>query len=63
MVLTLDGDDMEAGVPDREQVDFEREKVEVIKRRKTKRGPTTHAQTCDVMDGMRMGMKRAPETP
>ena len=26
--LTLGGDDMEAGVPDREQVDCEREKVE-----------------------------------
>ena len=29
MVLTLGGEDIEDGVPDREQVDCEREKVEV----------------------------------
>ena len=55
VVLTLGGDDMEACVPDRGQKDFEREKVEVRdKERETKRGPTTHAQTCNMMDGMWM---------
>ena len=47
---------MEDGVPDREQVDCERDKVEIreIKRRETIRGPITHAQTCDIMNGMWM---------
>ena len=57
VVLTLGGDDMEDSVPDREQVDREREKVEVGDKQeretKTKR-QQTHAQTCDIMDGMWM---------
>ena len=58
-VLTLGGDDMEAGVPDREQVDCEREKVEVRdKEKETKRGSATHAQTRDIMDGMWMERMR-----
>ena len=43
MVLTLGGDDIEDGVPDREQVDCEREKVEVGEKEKgdkTKRQQT-----------------------
>ena len=49
VVLTLGGDDM----PDSEQVDCEREKVEVRdKEKETKRGSATHAQTRDIMDGM-----------
>ena len=53
VVLTLGGDDIEDGVPHREQVDSEREKVEVRdkEKRETKRGQTTHAQTFHIMDG------------
>ena len=43
VVLTLGGDDIEDGVPDREQVDCEREKVEVGEKEKgdkTKRQQT-----------------------
>ena len=45
---------MEVDVQDREQVD-RGEKVEARERererKKTKRERTTHAQTCDIMDG------------
>ena len=45
VVLNLGGDDMEAGVPDREQVDCEREEVEVRDRGKgyKKRTNNTHS--------------------
>ena len=46
VVLTLGGDDMEAGVPDREQVDSEREKVEVgEKQERDKHEETTNARS------------------
>ena len=52
-VLTLSGDDIVDVVQDREQVDSEREKVEVRdKQEKDKHEETTNAQTCDIMDGM-----------
>ena len=58
VVLTLGGDDIEDGVPDREQVDCEREKVEEGEKqereRQTKKRQQTHPQTCDIMDGMWM---------
>ena len=56
VVLTLGGDDIvDVGVPDREQVDCEREKVEVRdKQEKDKHEETTNAQTCDIMDDMWM---------
>ena len=50
------GDDIEDGVPDREQADSERENVEVRDKEKgdkTRKQPT-HAQTRDTMDGMWM---------
>ena len=63
VVLKLGGDDIEDGVPDREQVDGERGKVKwERKRRETKRGQTTHAQTFDIMDDMWMERMRT-ETP
>ena len=55
LVFTLGGDDIEAGVPDREKVDCERDKVEVRDKEKgDKHEETTNAQTCDIMDGMWM---------
>ena len=57
VVLTLGGDDIEDGVPDREQVECERDKVEEgekQKRERDKHEETTNAQTCDIMDGMWM---------
>ena len=57
VVLTLGGDDIDHGVPDREQVDCEKEKVEEgekQERDKHKKRQQTHAQTCDIMDGMWM---------
>ena len=53
VVFTLGRDDIEDVVPDREQVDSEREKGRGA-REKTKREQTTHAQTCDIMDDMQM---------
>ena len=57
MVLTLGGDDIEDGVPDREQIDNERGKVDVEEKQeretKTKR-QQTQAQTYDIMEGMWM---------
>ena len=57
VVLTLGGDDVEDGVPDGERADCGREMVEVGEKKKketnTKR-QQTHAQTCDIMDGMWM---------
>ena len=45
-VLTLGGDDIEDGVPDREQVDIEREKVKVGgETRKSKHEETTNARS------------------
>ena len=53
--LTLGGDDIVEVVQNREQVDCERDKVEVRDKEKgDKRGQTTHAQTCDIMNGMWM---------
>ena len=44
--LTLGGDDIEDGVPDREQVDCEREKVEEgEKQERDKHEETTHARS------------------
>ena len=64
VVLTLGGVDIE-DVPDREQVDCEREKVEVGEKQEretnTKR-QQTHAQKCDIMDGMRMERMRTEDT-
>ena len=55
VVSTLGGDDIEDGVPDREQEDCEREKVEEgEKQERDKHEETTNAQTCDIMDGMWM---------
>ena len=56
VVLTLGGDDIvEVDVPDREQVDSEREEVEVRdKQEGDKHEETTNAQTCDIMDGVWM---------
>ena len=55
LFLTLGCDDIEDGVPDREQVDSERGKVEVGEKQKgDKHEATTNAQTCDIMDGMWM---------
>ena len=53
-VLTLGGDDIEDSVPDSEQLDSEREEVEVRDKEKgdKTRRQQTHAQTCDIMDGM-----------
>ena len=45
VVLTLGGDDMEAGVPDREQVDCEREKVEVRDEEKGDKTRTSNARS------------------
>ena len=46
VVLTLGGDDIEGGVPDREQVDSEREKIEVgEKQEKDKHEETTNARS------------------
>ena len=46
VVLTLGGDDIEDGVPDREQVDCEREKVEVgEKQERDKHDETTNARS------------------
>ena len=53
VVLTLGGDDIEDGVPDREQVEV----GEKQERDNTKR-QQTHAQTCDIMDGMWMERMR-----
>ena len=54
--LTLGGDDIEDGVPHREQIDCEREKIEVRDKEKGDKGrrQQTHAPTCDIMDGMWM---------
>ena len=52
VVLTLGGDDMEAGVPDREQVDSGDNNGGAREKKKTKREQTTHAQTCEIMDDM-----------
>ena len=55
LFLTLGGDGIEDGVLDREQVDCKRDKVEVGEKEKgDKHEETTNAQTCDIMDGMRM---------
>ena len=56
VVLILGGFDIvEVGVQGREQVDSQREKVEVREREEgDKREQTTHAQTCDIMDNMQM---------
>ena len=54
VVLTLGGDDIEDGVPDREQVDCERAQVEVRDKERNTKRQQTHAQTCDIMDGMWM---------
>ena len=53
VVLTFGGDDIvEVDVRDREQVDSEREKVEVRDKGKgDKHEETTNAQACDIMDG------------
>ena len=57
VVLTLGGDDIEDGVPDREQVDCEREEVEEGEEQEretdTKR-QQTNTQTHDIMDDMWM---------
>ena len=57
VVLTLGGDDIEGGVPDREQVDCEREEVEEGEEQEretdTKR-QQTNTQTHNIMDDMRM---------
>ena len=46
MVKTLDGDDIEDGVPDREQADCEREKVEEEeKQERDKHEGTTNARS------------------
>ena len=46
VVLTLGGDDIEDGVPDREQVDCEREKVEEgEKQERDKHEETTNARS------------------
>ena len=45
VVLTLGGDDMEARVPDREQVDSEREKVEVRDKQKGDKTKTNNARS------------------
>ena len=46
VVLTIGGDDIEDGVPDREQVDCEREKVEVgEKQERDKHEETTNARS------------------
>ena len=46
MVLTLGGDDIEDGVPDREQVDCKRGKVEVgEKQERDKHEETTNARS------------------
>ena len=45
-VLTLGGEDIEDGVPDREQVDCERDKVEVgEKQERDKHEETTNARS------------------
>ena len=45
VVLTLGGDDMEAGVPDKEQVDCEREKFEVRDKEKEDKTRTNNAHS------------------
>ena len=52
VVLNLGGDDIEDGVPDREQVDSEREKVEVRDKEEGDKTRTNNAQTHNIMDGM-----------
>ena len=53
VVLTLGGDDIEDGVQDKEQVDCERDKVEVgEKQERDKHEETTNAQTCVNIDCM-----------
>ena len=56
VVLTLGGDDIEDGVPDKEQVNCERAKVEEgEKQERDKHKETTNAaRTYDIMDDMRM---------
>ena len=50
VVLTLGGDDIEEGVPGREQVEYEREE----KQERDKHEETTNAQTHNIIDGMWM---------
>ena len=52
VVLTLGGDDIEDGVQEREQVDFERKEVEVGEKQERDKHETTKAQTHNIMDGM-----------
>ena len=63
VVLTLGGEEIVEAVQEREQVDSEREKVEVRDEEKeTKREQTTHAETYDIMDGMWMDWLRTWDT-
>ena len=60
VVSTLGGDDIEDGVPDREQVDCEREKVEAGEKQKKKtntKRQQTHAQTCGHVDGVKCALR------
>ena len=52
VVLTLGGDDIEGGVPGREQVVCGKEEVEEVEKQEREKQGTTNAQTCDIMDGM-----------
>ena len=65
VVLTLGGDDIEDGVRDREQVDCEREKVEVgEKQERDKHEETTNARSKHVTSWMACGWSEMrTETP
>ena len=45
---------MDVGVPDREQVDSEREKVEMGEKQESNTKREQTLKTCDIMDGMWM---------
>ena len=65
VVLTLGGDDIEDGVPDREQVDSEREEEEVgEKQERDKHEETTNARSNMCHHGWHVDVVTcAPETP
>ena len=64
VVLTLGGDDIEDGVPDRERVDCEREKVEVgEKQERDKHEETTNARSNISHHGWHVDGKNAHRDP
>ena len=64
VVLTLGGDDMEAGVPDKEQVDCERDNLEVGDKEKENKKEDQQRTLKHVTSWMACGWSDcAPETP